>query len=57
MNWLDRMRRFWNPPSAQDHPLSDQERDEDRPATGNDERARALDEFVGDDFDPDDRAR
>jgi hypothetical protein len=54
MNWLDRVRRFWNSPPAEDHPLSEQERDEDRPATGSDERARALQEFVGDDFDPDD---
>ena len=57
MNWLERIRRFWNRPPAEDHPLSEQERDEDRPATANDERARALQEFVSDDFDPDDRAR
>ena len=53
MNLFERMRRFWKPRPADDHPLTEQERDEDRPRSGHDERARAAEDFVGDDFDPD----
>jgi hypothetical protein len=53
MNLLERIRSFWKPWSADDHPLIKQERDEDRERFANDERARAAEEFIGDDFDPD----
>jgi hypothetical protein len=52
---FERIRRFWLPGPGPDHPLSEEERDEDRPARAYDERARAAEEFVGDDFDPDQR--
>ena len=55
MNLLERIRRFWSSPAPPDHPLTEQERDEDRPASGYNERARVEEEFVGDDFDPDAR--
>jgi len=55
MSLFERIRRFWSAGRADDHPLTEQERDEDRPSTAYDERARVIDEFVGDDFDPDDR--
>lgn len=53
MNLLERIRRFWKPRPTEDHPLTEQERNEDLPATAYDERAHATEEFVGDDFDPD----
>jgi hypothetical protein len=53
VNLFERIRRFWRPGEGEDHPLTEQERDEDRPATAYDERARTAAEFVGDDFDPD----
>jgi hypothetical protein len=52
---FERIRRFWLPGPGDNHPLSDQERDEHRPATAYDERARVLEEFLADDFDPDGR--
>jgi hypothetical protein len=53
MNLLERIRSFWKPGHADDHPLTEQERDEDRPRSAGDERARTAEEFVGDDIDPD----
>jgi hypothetical protein len=50
---LERIRRIFRPALGPDHPLSAQERDEDRPATSFDARARVEEELVGDDFDPD----
>ena len=58
MNVLERFLGFWKPRPADDHPLTDEERLEDRPARTYDELARSATEFVGSDFDPDDhRAR
>jgi hypothetical protein len=57
MRLLERIRRFWKPRPGDDHPLTEQERDEDRSATAYDERARAVEEFVSPDFDPDDPGR
>jgi hypothetical protein len=54
MNVLERFLNFWRPRPADDHPLTAEERDEDRPATSSDELARSATEFVGGDFDPDD---
>ncbi len=53
MNLLERIRSFWKPRLPVDHPLTEQERDEQRPPTAYDERARAEEEFIGDDLDPD----
>jgi hypothetical protein len=53
MNLLERIRRFWKPRRADDHPLTEHDRDEERPRSGYDERARVAEDFVGDDFDPD----
>jgi hypothetical protein len=53
MKLLERITSFWKPRTADDHPLTEQERDADRPRSGFDERARAAEEFTGDDFDPD----
>jgi hypothetical protein len=50
---LDRIRRFWSSQPEFDHPLTEQERDRQPPATAYEERARLEQEFVGDDFDPD----
>jgi hypothetical protein len=50
---LDRIRRFWAPAPEADHPLSAEERDEDRPETAYDERADTLERLAGGDFDPD----
>jgi hypothetical protein len=55
VNVFERIRRFWLPGRAEDHPLRKQERDEDRPTSAFDERARVEEEIVGDDFDPDER--
>jgi hypothetical protein len=52
---IDRVRRFWKRGPDQDHPLSAREREEDRPATALDARARVEQNFVGGDFDPDER--
>jgi hypothetical protein len=54
---LDRTRRFWLPRSEDDHPLTEEERREDRPASTYDERAEEAERFVGGDFDPDDKRR
>jgi len=54
---FERIRQFWRPGPGDDHPLTERERDEDRTATAYDERARTAEEFVGDDFDPDEPAR
>ena len=53
---LERIRRFWKPAPEIDHPLNARERVEDRPASAYDELAQSAEDFVGDDFDPDDRA-
>ena len=55
MNLLARIRRLWFGGPGEDHPLTAEERDEDRPFTASDERARLEQQFVGDDFDPDER--
>lgn len=53
MNLIERIRRFWLPGRGDDHPLTEQERDQHRPETTYDELARTAEDFVGDDFDPD----
>jgi hypothetical protein len=53
VNLLQRIRRFLESRSDDDHPLTEQEREEARPVTTFEERARVEQEFVGDDFDPD----
>jgi hypothetical protein len=55
LNVLERIRRFWKPAPDYDHPLTAEERDEDRPATAHDEVALEAENFVGRDFDPDER--
>jgi hypothetical protein len=51
---LDRLRRLFRPRFKEpDHPLSEEERHDKPAATTFDERARLEEEFVGDDFDPD----
>jgi hypothetical protein len=54
---LERLRRFWLSPPVADHPLTEQERRDDRPGGAYDERARATEDFVGSDLDPDDPQR
>jgi hypothetical protein len=51
MSLLDRIRRFWLP-AKPDHPLSEQERDE-QPQTAFDVRGELEQEYVGEDLDPD----
>ena len=53
MSLLERIRRFWSSASPPDHPLSAQERDEDRQSSAADENARVLEGLAGGDFDPD----
>jgi hypothetical protein len=53
MNLVGRIRRFWKPRPADDHPLTEQERADERPPIAYDERARTAEEFIGDDLDPD----
>jgi hypothetical protein len=53
MRLLERFKSFWKPAPGEDHPLTEEERDEDRPASVYDERARGADRFTGGDFDPD----
>jgi hypothetical protein len=55
VNLLERIRRFWRGDPGEDHPLTAEERDEDRSFTLSDERARLEQRFVGGDFDPDER--
>jgi hypothetical protein len=54
VSFLERIRRFWSSAPAPDHPLSEREREEDREMSADDEKSRALEDFVGADFDPDD---
>lgn len=54
MSLLERIRRIWSSAPPPDHPLSAQERDEERWASADDEKARALEGLAGGDFDPDD---
>jgi len=53
VSFLERIRRFWRPAPPPDHPLSAQERDEDRQSSAADENARALESLAGGGFDPD----
>jgi len=55
VNLVERIRRFWSAGPGDDHPLTEQERAEDQPERAYDERARVAEEFVGNDFDPDER--
>ena len=50
---LKRIRSFWKPRPADDHPLTGQERDQERERFADDERARIAEGFVGNDLDPD----
>jgi len=50
---FERIRRFWSSTPVDDHPLTEQERAQDHTEQAYDESARAVEEFVGDDFDPD----
>ncbi len=54
MSFLERIRRFWSSAPPPDHPLSPQERDEERRSSAADEQARVLETLAGGDFDPDD---
>jgi hypothetical protein len=54
VSFLDRFRRFSSSAPRPDHPLSAQERDEERWASADDEKARVLGSLAGCDFDPDD---
>ena len=54
MSFLERIRRFWSSAPPPDHPLSAQERDEERQSSAADEKARVLESLTGGDFDPDD---
>ena len=56
MSVLGRIRRFWSSAPPADHPLSAQERDEERWSSADDEKARVLDSLAGGSFDPDDPA-
>jgi hypothetical protein len=56
MNVLERIREFWASRAADDHPLTERERDENHAATPYDERASTIQEFVTRDFDPDEPA-
>jgi hypothetical protein len=50
-HWLDRLRRFWAPAPAPDHPLTDEER-AGRPESRVDEAARRIvDKAVDTDLD------
>jgi hypothetical protein len=54
MRFLDRLRRLFSERKPEpDHPLSEAERHDRPAATTFDERAKLEEEFVGDDFDPD----
>ena len=52
MRFLDWIRELFTGPPP-DHPLTEEEREEPRPSTAFDARARAEQEWVGNDFDPD----
>ena len=56
MSLLERIRRFWSSAPPADHPLSAQERDEERWSSADDEKARVLENLAGGDIDPDDDA-
>jgi hypothetical protein len=53
MNVLERIRRFWGSGRSDDHPLTEEERAERRPASTYAELADTASSFAGDDFDPD----
>jgi len=53
VSFLERIRRFWRSAPPPDHPLSAQERDEERQSSAADEKARALESLTGTDFEPD----
>jgi hypothetical protein len=55
VSFRERIRRLWRADPPPDHPLDARERDEDRPVSGQDERARVFESLAGDVFDPDDR--
>jgi len=54
VSFLERIRRFWSLAPPPDHPLSAQERDEERGSSAADEKARVLASLAGGGFDPDD---
>jgi hypothetical protein len=54
VSFLERIRRFWRPAPPPDHPLSAQERDDDRQSSAADENAPVLESFVRGHFDADD---
>jgi hypothetical protein len=51
----DRIRSFWRRAPEPDHPLTEAARDAQHPDSAYDGRAREIEDFVGDDFDPDER--
>jgi hypothetical protein len=53
VNVLQRIWRFWKPAPNPDHPLTEEERHEHHAVSAWDEVGRAEEQFVGDDFDPD----
>jgi len=53
VSFLERIRRFWRSAPPPDHPLSAQERDEERGSSAADEKARVLESLAGGGFDPD----
>jgi hypothetical protein len=57
MSLLERIRGWFGPRPDPDHPLSEEEREEDRIVTTADESASLIDEFTGPPFDPDEGNR
>ena len=57
MSVVDRIRGWFRGRPDPDHPLSDEEREEDRIVTTSDESAGLIDEFTGPPFDPDEGDR
>lgn len=53
MKLSERIRRFFGPAAAPEHPLTEEERDEERYPSTFDVRASALEHSVGDSFDED----
>jgi hypothetical protein len=55
VSFVERIRRFWSSAPPPDHPLSMQERGEERSASADYEKARGLESLAGGHgFDPDD---
>jgi hypothetical protein len=53
VSFVKRIRRLWSSPSTPDHPLTAEERAEERWESADDERAHVFEDLAADDFDPD----